>query len=376
MRTANRWFAENAAALLSVLVVIFRCDCALAHQVNFSNAWITITPERAVDVVVAMKGTDLDRAAGTRLTEGNTGLVRPEALAKGSSEVAAYVTAHAVILRGDGTSCRARASRVVPDGDGVTVSARWFCGGFAGRLRYRSTLLLDVAPSARQVVLIRDGNALFQDLLDAAHRETTITAGAAFGTGAVVERYIAAGAAYAFIGFDHVALLIAMLLWVRRFGSMLTIAAALAAGESVTLWPAVLGLIRVPSAIVESAIAASVLVAAALNFVSADADRRWRAAFVLGLVHGFGFAETLRSFGLPEIPRTIALASFDIGVAVAQGEIGVIAMVLLFGLDRLLAQRRRPATAPSRSAPAVYAVSALIAAFAGYRLIDAMLLRS
>ena len=48
-----------------------------------------------------MKGSDVDRVAGTNVYDTQTGLVRPDALAAVSAKVADYVGAHSAVLAGD-----------------------------------------------------------------------------------------------------------------------------------------------------------------------------------------------------------------------------------------------------------------------------------
>jgi hypothetical protein len=121
-----------------LLVLFFWCGQAAAHQVNLSTARLTVGADRVVDVEVAMKGSDVDRAAGTSVYDTQTGLVRPDALAAGSAKVADYIAAHSAILAGDGGMCRPDPSTVSPDGDGVVTHTRWSCAQESGRLRYRS----------------------------------------------------------------------------------------------------------------------------------------------------------------------------------------------------------------------------------------------
>ena len=74
---------------------------------------------------------------------------------------------------------------------------------------------------------------------------------------------------------------------------------AFTVAHSLTLSLAVLDVVRLPSSIVEPLIAATIVYVAAENFFVHDISKRWRATFVLGLVHGFGFAGALREYGLP-----------------------------------------------------------------------------
>ena len=71
------------------------------------------------------------------------------------------------------------------------------------------------------------------------------------------------------------------------------------------------------------------------NFFVHDIRKRWRATFVLGLVHGFGFAGALRKYGLPTDAVAPALASFNIGVEIEQVAIVSPIFPLLLLSDRL-----------------------------------------
>jgi len=119
-------------------------------------------------------------------------------------------------------------------------------------------------------------------------------------------------------------------------------ATAFTVAHSITLTSAVLGLATIPSSVVEPLIALSVIWAAAENVFSRQVARRWRLAFFLGLIHGFGFAGALSEFGLPAHAVAAALGGFNIGVEIGQVIIVMIAMPLLFGLDRLTGGVRSP----------------------------------
>jgi hypothetical protein len=95
--------------------------------------------------------------------------------------------------------------------------------------------------------------------------------------------------------------------------------------HSITLSLAVLGVISLPSRLVESAIALSVVLAALNNLRPVVAGGRWVAAFAFGLLHGFGFAGALQELGLPSASLALSLAGFNVGV-----EAGQLALVALF----------------------------------------------
>jgi hydrogenase/urease accessory protein HupE len=355
------------AAILATLILLFGSSSASqAHQINLTNARIVIGPDRTVEVEIAMKGSDADRAAGTRVFDQTTGLVRPEALAVASAPIIAYVEAHAAVLGGAGVSCRSGAGNVAPDGDGVVVRVLWFCAGAADPLRYRSTVLIDVSPDARQVVLIGTGPDAVQDLLDASRTETPLIAAVAPSLLQVIGRYIEAGITHIFLGYDHIAFLAAVVLWARRLWPVVKVVTAFTIAHSITLSLAALDIVRIPSAIIEPAIAASIVYVAAENFLSRDVDKRWRDAFGFGLIHGFGFASALQEFGLPQSALVPALASFNLGVEIGQLVIVSLVVPALLGMDWLLASGRGFVASPSRPAFAVYCISAVIMGLGSY----------
>jgi hypothetical protein len=151
----------------------------------------------------------------------------------------------------------------------------------------------------------------------------------------VFGRYLVAGIEHIAIGFDHIAFLLATIVWGRRFVPLVKVITAFTVAHSITLSMAVLGVVAPPSAWVEAAIAASIVYVAAENFFVRDVGRRWRVTFVFGLVHGFGFASVLREYGLPQEALVPALAAFNVGVEIGQLAIVAVALLVLHGVDRL-----------------------------------------
>jgi hydrogenase/urease accessory protein HupE len=355
------------AAILVMLASLLGCSIAVeAHQINLTNARIVISPDRIVEVEIALKGSDADRVAGTRVFDDATGLVRTAALTAASAMIVAYVRGHTTVLGEDGVSCQPGAAGIASDGDGVVVRVPWFCVGVADPLRYRSTVLIDVSPDARQVVLIGTGTDAAQDLLDAGRTETALTAAPTSSLVQVIGRYLGAGIAHIFLGYDHIAFLAAVVLWARRLWSVVKVVTAFTVAHSITLSLAALDIVRIPSAIIEPAIAASIVYVAAENFLSRDVEKRWRDAFGFGLIHGFGFASALQEFGLPRSALVPALASFNIGVEIGQIAIVCLVVPALLGMDRLLASDRGVVARPIRPVPAVYAISAVIIVLGSY----------
>jgi hypothetical protein len=144
------------------------------------------------------------------------------------------------------------------------------------------------------------------------------------------------------IGYDHIVFLLVLLLPAvfRRTDSgrevvpgfagalrqVLVIVSSFTVAHSITLTFAAMGWIELPGRLVESAIAASVLLAALANFLPRAAGGRgaWLASG-FGLLHGFGFAGALGELA-PSAGRIWqSLLAFNIGV-----ELGQVAIVAVF----------------------------------------------
>jgi hydrogenase/urease accessory protein HupE len=336
---------------------------AAAHQINLSNARIELQSDRVVRLEVALKGSDADRVAGTKVFDEQSGLVDPGRLAASAAPIAAYVVAHAVVQGADGTPCAPGPVTIDPDKDGVVANFTWSCGEVGGDLVYRSTVLIDIDRAAKQVVLIGSGPDAAQALLDASQTELRLTAPPP-SLLEVIRRYVKAGIEHIFLGYDHIAFLVAIVLWARRLWPVIKLVTAFTLAHSITLSLAALQIVVIPSAIVEPAIAASIVYVAIENFFSRNVDKRWRDTFAFGLIHGFGFASALQAFGLPRGAVVPALGAFNIGVEV--GQIAIVSLVIpcLIGLDRLIAAARD--APPARKAPLVYTLSAVIAILGCY----------
>jgi hypothetical protein len=144
--------------------------------------------------------------------------------------------------------------------------------------------------------------------------------------------YLQHGVWHIWTGYDHILFLLSLLLpavlgkgWRPASADVLRVVTAFTLAHSVTLSLAALHVVALPSRLIESAIAASVAVAALNNIWPIVQGKRWLAALVFGLLHGFGFAGVLGDLGLPKGAAAIALASFNIGV-----ELGQLAIVAAF----------------------------------------------
>jgi len=361
-----------AALAWAIMAVVGLCPTRLAaHQINLSNARIELQPDRTVSLEIALKGSDVDRVARTNVFDQQSGLVDAVRLAASTAAIATYVTTHAVVLGADGVLCKAGPAEIAPDQDGVVARLNWSCNEVQGDLIYRSTVLIDVDPGAKQIVLVGPEQNAAQALLDASQTELRISASPPpfFD---VIRRYIEAGVEHIFLGYDHIAFLVAIVLWARRLWPVIKIVTAFTLAHSITLSLAALQIVVIPSAIVEPAIALSIVYVAIENFFSRNVDGRWRDTFAFGLIHGFGFASALQEFGLPRGAVVPALAAFNIGVELGQVAIVSFVIPLLIGVDWLIATMRD--VPQRRTAGLVYVLSGIIAFLGCYWVFERTLM--
>lgn len=155
------------------------------------------------------------------------------------------------------------------------------------------------------------------------------------------------------IGSDHILFIVALLLpavlifrlpngWepATRFGSSLwrvaKIATSFTIAHTVTLTLGGLGIIEIPSSIVEPIIALSIGLAALHNLRPVFFNKEWLVAFGFGLFHGFGFASLLSGLGLDRSNRVVSLLGFNLGI-----ELGQLAIILLLFPALFMLRRTR-----------------------------------
>ena len=132
-----------------------------------------------------------------------------------------------------------------------------------------------------------------------------------------IAQYFKLGVKHIFLGYDHIAFLLA-LLFVKRFLDLVKVITAFTVAHTLTLALAVLQLVKLPPQFVEIGIAATIMYVAAENLWATSTRHRWMLTFGFGLIHGFGFANVLRELGLPSQGLARSLVSFNLGVEAGQ----------------------------------------------------------
>lgn len=217
-------------------------------------------------------------------------------------------------------------------GESVTVRRRWRClAAPSGPVVL--TPDVDAPPVIAEVHTI-DGTQTI--VLDGAHPVLVLTQ--PVGAGATLARWTWLGAEHLWGGLDHLFLVLGLVLLI---GVRMRLVAALTAftlGHSLSLALGATGVVTLPAALVETAIAAT-LVWLALDLV-APPRRSWIIAMpwltgaLVGLVHGLGFAGVLSELGLPEGNTALALLGFNLGLELAQLAAVAVFAAILWGLRK------------------------------------------
>jgi len=324
---------------------------AFAHKP--SDSYLTLEPSAAGvqgrwDIALR----DLEFALG--LDADGDGAITWGELRARSADVSAYALAR-LALRGDGQPCPAAFKELLVDehSDGAYAVLRFDarCATVTPRaLEVEYRLFADLDPTHRGLLQVVHGGAAQSAVLgpdrprlELALRETS--------RWRQFLSYAGEGVWHIWIGIDHVLFLVSLLLpavLVLRNGSwesaerfrtvfweVFSVVTAFTVAHSVTLSLAALGVLTLPSRLVESVIALSVILAALNNLWPVVLRRRWLVAFGFGLVHGFGFANVLADLGLPREALLVSLVGFNLGV-----EAGQLAIVGAFLPAAFLARRR------------------------------------
>lgn len=209
-----------------------------------------------------------------------------------------------------------------------------------GGLRDGARIAIDGLSTSMLDAIVRVGYADGRSVsLIARPREPSVTLPAAEPHGLAVSAYLGLGVEHILTGIDHLLFVLCLILLVRGRLALLKTITAFTLAHSATLALSALGLVQLPQAPVEAAIALSILFLACELAKPQSRDgmaarRPWAVAFAFGLLHGFGFAGALAEVGLPQGDVPLALLLFNLGVEVGQ-------LIFVAGVLLLLALARR-----------------------------------
>ena len=332
-----------------VLLALWACT-AHAHRGGESQLVLTVAAERlSGDWEITLN----DLAPIFQLGTAADDPASAGALVAAHPELAEHALSR-LRLRADDQPCRiGPATRDValrPAGPTLRLHFEARCAESPRTLTVAYGLLFDTDPRHRGLLKLQSGELVRPAVFTAESPEQVFT----LRNPNVWERAtsnLRSGVWHIWTGFDHLLFLVCLLLpsVLTRGGSgnkvvagplrpvlvdVLKIVTAFTLAHSITLSLAALGILSLPPRFTESVIAASVVLAAALNLLPALQVRRWQAAFGFGLIHGFGFASALDDLGVSGAGLAATVLAFNVGVEAGQLAVVAALLPLLYALRR------------------------------------------
>ena len=295
--------------MLTGILVLLLNGSAHAHDPGLSAVEVRVLADRIV-AEVSFAPTDLE-------------LVQPPA--------SGFLT-----LYGDKKKLDLRSvSRTSPDQNSVHFLFE-FSSSRATELRISAPVLESLPRGHKQFCSVygEDNRVLAERMLSAEVKDLTVDLRSNFDNNRSMLGFVLLGIEHILTGYDHLAFLLALLLAgesLRRNAKVIT---SFTVAHSLTLALATLGLVSVPSSLVEPIIAASIVFVGLENLFGRRLAARWLVTFGFGLVHGLGLASALQELGIGRlgVRAVIPLLSFNVGVELAQIAIAAVVLPLVWKL--------------------------------------------
>ena len=303
------------------------------------------TPGKQLLARLGFARTDLEPLV--RIDNDHDGLVSAKEMMAAKPHLEA-LAGKAIRITVDGRPVTAHTVAVKLDGEDRLRFDLSFPYAMGSEVGVHASIIPELARGHRQYVSLADGQGRTHTGLLSGHRSSL-----SFNLEHAVwwrqfGDYLREGVWHIWIGLDHILFLMALLLpaalvnqagrWRAResFKStaieVIKIVSAFTVAHSITLSLSVFGVVSFPGRLVESMIAASVIIAAFNNLFPKVKNKLWALAFGFGLLHGMGFASVLAELGLPQGGRFLALAGFNIGVELGQLAVVAVALPAIFAL--------------------------------------------
>ena len=336
-------------------VLLLAAPLARAHIA--SNGFLSLRVDRS-QVSGALELAIRDGELAVGLDHDGNGKVTWGELRASQTALQTYVLGHLRLVGADG-SCTmgfgpVRVNERV-DGNYLWLPISAVCGSVPKRLSIDYRVLDAEDPSHRGLLTLSANGATQTAVLGGASSVRVFELDHPSPWSAFIE-YLRAGIWHIWSGIDHLLFLLSLLLpavLVRRqsrweavpmaapaFANIVKVVTAFTLAHSMTLSLAAFDVIRLPSRLTESVIAASIIVAALNNVFPRVTEGRWRIAFAFGLLHGFGFASVLAEMGLPKGARLVSLVAFNLGVETGQLAVVLAVMPLAYLLRSTAFYRR------------------------------------
>lgn len=343
---------KNLTRVLLGLVCLIASAQAFAHKP--SDSYLTLhASTQSADIHGRWDIALRDLELALQLDANHDGAISWGEVRSRESDLFKYAFAHLTLRSGDAVCVLKPGSLLIDDHSDGAYAVLMFdaaCAQTPSAIEITYSLMFDIDPTHRGLLRLDSGSDSRSAVLGPDARTQTFTLAETSRLDTFMQ-FVGDGIHHIWIGYDHMLFLISLLLpsvLVRRRdahgvidwvpvatlrGALLSVLAVVTAftiSHSITLTLAALGVVGLPSRLVESAIALSVMLAALNNIKPVVTHRAWVLAGLFGLVHGFGFASVLADLGLPRGALALSLAGFNIGVEIGQLSVVLVVVPLIY----------------------------------------------
>ncbi|WP_433021404.1 HupE/UreJ family protein [Kribbella sp. CA-294648] len=334
----------------------FGAGTADAHVIA-STGYSTVTQEGdRVDYRLSLEYAVLARAVDLGVPADDDAQ-REQALAAARPRLMEYLDERLVVSL-DGAACE-------PELTGTSIAKRagtpyaelaltFSCPGSTGSFHLRYQVFQDsdaVADDHTNQVEYRFGDHSGRTVFDRSHSDFTVGDNSLLTSSL---QYGRLGVKHILLGLDHVLFVVALTIGAQSLKSLLQVTSMFTVAHSVTLLSTLLGGSSVPAIVVEPLIALSIAFVAVENLLGGSVPHRLPVVFGFGLLHGLGFAGSLRITDEAGRELLLSLLSFNVGIEAGQA----ILLAAVFPL-LLLVRKTRFALSAQRTATGVVAVFGL-----------------
>jgi len=353
LQMMNTWLKHATTCLL--LMVLFFSTSVSAHQTGNSYLYVTeVNGQLRIDIDFIVRDLDnLLQNTAQASKDKPTSTPAPEQLQAKQAAITQIIQASLVVeINEQAQTLDFIDQSIVLHNDGLYVRQRFIGPSIPVPVRFmvvRYGFFNQNDKLGRAFFKLRLGQEELSSVFDSS-KETQRFALGESKRWATMGLFTQEGAMHIWGGPDHLLFLFTLLLPglmllqresnTSRLGTRaagmfaLKVITAFTLAHSVTLLASVMDWITLPSRWIESAIALSIMLSAALNLQKRIVFSHWKLALVFGLIHGMGFANGLRELGLSHLYFMETLLAFNIGV-----ELGQIAAVLAVGIPIVLLAR-------------------------------------
>lgn len=306
---------------MALLLWVVGPQPAQAHVVGLSYADIALE-ERAARMTLRVPAKGL--AEHLNLPVKGDPPTGAEVIDAGREALAAFFPGKVEIINGD-RACQPSRPELSPDADPgrIRIDFAFACEEPLGDVGIYLYFFSEFGPQHSTLATIRRGDTVKKFVFT--QERTDFHPFRDPGLLVQAGGFLLLGVEHLFTGYDHILFLLGLLLIWRGFLNIVKIVTSFTLAHSITLFAAALDVVTLPSRLVEAVIALSIAYVGVENLFVKEIRRRWRVAFLFGLMHGFGFAGILREMGLPSRGLVLSLFSFNVGV-----ELGQLAIVAAF----------------------------------------------